>query len=389
MVRLKSKREKKFMPDHNRQRPTAGSRHLPGWSFVLASVVLVLTMVGGAVASASTAATRKAPKIQLPKEPFPGVMVNTTKFKKKPPYTIGFADAALTNSFLVMEYAEFKWGVASEHGLVKPVFTNAEATVTKQIGDIDSLLTQHVNAIILNATDSSALCPSIAKAESQGVPVFVVERAVNCSTYTQFLNDRDDQDGYLQGEFVANRLHGKGNVVVVGGHQGNGATEQEVDAGESVLKQYPGIHILTTIFATYTPSKCEQEMRPVLARYPSIQAIESISGNQGIGCYQAVRQAGRLKTIKAWTGDTANAWMKIVAQTHIASVFTPIPVKVGYYAVIEAVKALEGKPIPKDFIVPKPTITSANVKSFARLSYPTGWWYTGGMPCKYTPYCKK
>jgi ribose transport system substrate-binding protein len=366
-------------------------RRTPKWATALAALLLGLAWAGGGVASATTHGGHKAaqPKITLPKEPFLGVTVNTSKFKKKPPYTIAFADAGLTNSFLVMEYAEFKWGVGSEHGLVKPIFTNAEATVTKQIGDIDSLLTQHVDAIILNATDASALCPSITKAESQGVPVFVVERAVNCSTYTEFLNDRDDQDGYLQGEFVASRLHGKGNVVVVGGHQGNGATEQEVDAGESVLKHYPGIHILTTIFATYTPSKCEQEMRPVLARYPSIQAIESISGNQGIGCYNAVKQAGRVSQIKAWTGDTANAWMKVVARTHIASDFTPIPVKVAYYAVRQAVKALEGKPIPKDFIVPKPNITSANVQHFARMNYPTGWWYTGGMPCSYTPYCKK
>ena len=354
----------------------------------LAVVLLALSWVGGGAASAS-AARHKNHKLTLPKEPFIGVTVNTSKFKKNPPYTIAFADAGLTNSFLVMEDAEFNWGVASEHGLVKPVFTNAQGTVTKQIGDIDSLLTQHVDAIILNATDASALCPSITKAVSQGVPVFVVERAVNCSTYTEFLNDRDNQDGYLQGEFVAKALHGKGNVVVVGGHQGNGATEQEVDAGKSVLKHYKGIHVLTTIFATYTPSKCEQEIRPVLARYPSIQAIESISGNQGIGCYNAVRQAGRVKQIKAWTGDTANAWLKIVAKTHIHSDFTPIPVKVGYYAVRQAVKALEGKPIPKDFIVPKPKITSANVKKFAKMNYPTGWWYTGGMPCSYTPYCKK
>jgi|GEM_PF-3566635 len=370
--------------------PKSGAnRHRPLrlWTMLFVSAFLILSWVGGGVASAASSQHKKQ-KLTLPKEPFLGVMVNTSKFKKSPPYTIAFADAGLTNSFLVMEDAEFKWGVASEHGLVKPVFTNAEGTVTKQISDIDSLLTQHVDAIILNATDSSALCPSITKAVSEGVPVFVVERAVNCSTYTEFLNDRDNQDGYLQGEFVAKTLHGKGNVVVVGGHQGNGATEQEVDAGKSVLKHYKGIHVLTTIFATYTPSKCEQEMRPVLARYPSIQAIESISGNQGIGCYDAVRQAGRVKQIKAWTGDTANAWLKIVAKTHIHSDFTPIPVKVGYYAVRQAVKALEGKPIPKDFIVPKPNITSANVKHFAKMNYPTGWWYTGGMPCSYTPYCK-
>ena len=357
----------------------------------LAAAVILPTAVGaaGAQRAPRTSRAQFTPvNIPIPKEPFLGVMVNTTKFKTKPPYKIAFADAALGNSFLVMEYAEFKWGVASENGLVKPVFTNANGSVSQQIADIENLITQHVNAIILNATDTSALCPSIAKAEAANIPVFVVERAVSCTDYTQFVNDRDDQNGYLQGEFVANRLQGKGNVIIVGGQEGNGATVQEVDAIEKVFSYYPGIHVLTTIYANYLPGTCEQEMRPLLARYPSIQAIDSISGNQGVGCYDAVAQAGRVNQIKAWTGDDANAWLKLVAKTHIPSAITPIPVKVGYYAVREAVLALEGKPIPKDFIVPKENITSANIDQYARPSYPDGWWYTGGMPCKYDPYCK-
>lgn len=324
---------------------------------------------------------------KMPTEPDLGVMVNTTKYKTSPPYKIGFADAGLGNSFLTMEYAEFKWGVASEHGLVKPVFANANGSISQQISDVEDLLAQHVNAIILNATDPNALCPSIQKAISQNVPVFVVERNVNCTTYTEFLNDRDDQDGYLQGAYVAQRLHGQGNVVIIGGIQGSGATVQEVGAIEHELKKYPKIHILTVQYANYLPGTCETEMRAILAKYPSIQAIDSISGNQGVGCYDAVKQAGRVSQIKAWTGDDANGWLKIVEQTHIPSIITPIPVKVGYYAVRQAVKALQGQAIPKDFIVPKENITAQNIGQYARLNYPDGWWYSGGMPCQYDPYC--
>lgn len=324
---------------------------------------------------------------QMPAEPFSNINVNTAAFKTKPPYTIAFADAGLQNSFLVMEYAEFKWGVAAEHGLVKPVFTNANGSINQQIADIENLLTQHVNAIILNATDSTALCPTIAKAVAQHVLVFVVERAVNCGDYTQFLNDRDDQDGYLQGAYVEQRLHGKGNVVIIGGQEGNGATVQEVSAIEQEFHGHPGIHVLTVQYANYLPSTCEQEMRAILVKDPSIQAVDSISGNQGVGCYDAVKQAGRVGQIEAWTGDDANGWLKVVNEAHIPSIITPIPVKVGYWAVIEAVKALEGQTIPKDFIVPKENITSANISQYARSSYPDGWWYSGGMPCRYDPFC--
>lgn len=370
-----------------------GSR--PHWRLlgIAAAFALLATACGtSGSAQSGTPSTTTQSKFTfvpptMPAEPDLGVTVDTSKFKSTPPYRIGFADAGLGNSFLTMEYAEFKWGVASENGLVQPLFTNANGSINQQIADVENLLAQHVNAIILNATDPNALCPSIQKAVSQNVPVFVVERNVNCTTYTQFLNDRDDQDGYLQGAYVAQRLQGQGNVVIIGGIQGSGATVQEVNAIEHELSKYPKIHVLTVQYANYLPGTCETEMRGILAKYPSIQAIDSISGNQGVGCYDAVKQAGRVSQIKAWTGDDANGWLKIVSETHIPSIITPIPVKVGYYAVREAVKALQGQPIPKDFIVPKENITAANISQYAKPSYPDGWWYSGGMPCGFDPYC--
>lgn len=366
-----------------------GIRGLLGVTAV--AVATILTTGGVPVAAGSSAGSASHRFVFYPPKVPPQygvhIMVNTKPYQRKPPFIIGYADASLSNSWRIMAKAEVEWGISLTHGLAKLVYTNANNSTSQQIADVEDLLARHVDAIILAATNTSALCPSIAKAVAQHVPVLILERAVSCRSYTEFINDRDNDNGYLQGAWVAQRLHGHGNVVIIGGQQGNGATIDEVDNALKILHRYPGIHVLTTQYADYEPGKCKEIMQALLARYPKIDAVESISGNQGVGCYDAVKAAGRVSQIKAWTGDDANGWMKIVARTHIPSIMTPIPVDAGKYAVLQAVKILEGKPVPEDFIVPKPNITPENIAHYVKFNRPDEWWWSGGLPCKFDPYC--
>lgn len=325
----------------------------------------------------------------MPDYPDSKVMVDTAPFKKDGPWVIGYADASLANSWRIMAKASVDWGIAKTGGKATLAYTNANDSAAKQIADIEDLLTQKVDAIILAATDPNALCPSIDKAVKQGVPVLILERDVNCKGYTTFLNARNVQNGLLQGAYVADKLGGKGDVVIIGGIQGMGSTVTTIDAMNKVFERYPDIKVVATEYADYQPAKCKQAMNALLTRFDKIDAVISISGNQGVGCFEAVKQAGRVEEVKAWTGDDANGWMKIVAQEKIPSIITPIPTYSGMHAVEEAVKILSGEQVPRDFLVPKPSINSDNIGEFAKMDRPDEWWYPAGLPCEYDPYCKK
>jgi len=331
----------------------------------------------------------KALEVTLPDHPDAKVMIDTSKFKRKGPYTIGYADASLSNSWRIMAKAEVEYGIALSKGEAKLAYTNANDSTSKQIADIEDLLSQHVDAIILGATDVNALCPSIDKALAQNVPVIILERLVNCKDYTQFIDDRNDDNGLLQGAYIVDKLKGKGNIVVIGGVEGSGATIEEVNGIKKQIAGHPDIKVLAVEYASYQPAKCKQLMQALITRYPQIDAIASISGNQGVGCYDAVKAVNRVGQIKAWTGDDANGWMKIVAQTKIPSIITPIPTYAGKYAVLEAVKILKGEQAAKDFLVPKPEITADNIDKFAKIDRPDEWWYSEDLPCNLDPYCKK
>jgi ribose transport system substrate-binding protein len=341
-----------------------------------------------AMLSLGTASIAQAVEVKLPDHPDAKVMVDTTKYKKSPPFTIGYADASQSNSWRIMAKAQVEYGISLTNGEAKLVYTNANDDTNKQIADIEDLLAQHVDAIILGATDVNALCPSIDKAIAQNVPVIILERLVNCKNYTQFIDDRDDDNGLLQGGYIVDKLGGKGDIVIIGGVEGNGATIEEVNGIKKMLKG-TDIKVLAVEYASYQPAKCKQIMQTLLTRYPEIDAVASISGNQGVGCYDAVKAANRVSQVKAWTGDDANGWMKIVEREKIPSIITPIPTYAGKYAVLQAVAILKGEKVARDFLVPKPDINSDDIQKFAKQDRPDEWWYSEDLPCKFDPYCKK
>ena len=354
-----------------------------------AKVKLVAICGAAALALGLASQAARALNVTLTEHPDAKVMVDTANFKRNAPYTVGYADASLSNSWRIMAKAEVEYGISLTKGEAKLAYTNANDSTNKQISDIEDLLAQHVDAIILGATDVNSLCPSIDKALAQKVPVIILERLVNCKNYTQFIDDRNSDNGLLQGAYIVDKLGGKGNIVIIGGIEGSGATIEEVDGIKKMIEG-TSIKVLSVEYASYQPAKCKQIMQTLLTRYPEIDAVVSISGNQGVGCYDAVKAANRLDKIKAWTGDDANGWMKIVQQQKIPSIITPIPTYAGKYAVLEAVKILKGdQDVPKDFLVPKPDINGDNIDKFAKQDRPDEWWYSEDLPCQFDPYCKK
>lgn len=328
----------------------------------------------------------------LDPEPGVDVPVDTSAFKKPDgePLSIGYADSSLSNSFRIMAKAETEYGISQIPGATL-VYTNADDSTPKQIADMDDLITQNVDAIILAATDTKALCPSIAKAEAAGIPVLIQERAVDCvDDYTTFLSLNAPALGAYQMEYVAQRLGGKGKIAIISGIPGVGHTVAVEGAYKKVLENYPDIEVVDTQYAEYDPTKGREMTGAILTAHPDLDAVVGISGNLGIGVFQAVQDAGMVDQMKAWVGDDANGWMLIQADNNLPSMTVPYPVSVGSVAVETAAKILKGEQVMQTTEVPwitSPEDFSANIKDYANPDRPDEWWYND-MPCAFDPFCK-
>ena len=172
---------------------------------------------------------------------------DTAKFKKAPPYTIGFSNAGLGDSWRVVGLHSLEKAAHDHADVVKKLLiTDAGHDDAKQIADIQDLVSRGVDLLIVSANTSQALDPAVSQATQRGIPVVMVDRRVDSDNFVTFVTASDAMMGRLFAQWIVEKLHGKGNVIILGGQAGSSPNENRVKPAMQVFGAYPGIKILDT-----------------------------------------------------------------------------------------------------------------------------------------------
>jgi ribose transport system substrate-binding protein len=285
------------------------------WSAVCVAVALALAVsaCGSSVAGSgggssgggssgggsADAATSKVPValVGTPKQQV--TMASVCKGSKKD-LNVGFSWGFEANGWRKEVLAELM-NQAKQCPLIKKVTVEtSNFNLQTQISQINSLVSQGANPIIVMTDGGPGLVPAMQKAVQAGVTVmafadgttFPAKPGVDDYASTTEIDQTWGQDW---GEWVAKVLHGKGNVVTLGGPAGNPITISEYSGFNQVLKKYPGIHDLTPTPAVtnWDPAMAQQAMAGLLTKYHTINAVVTDYGATALAAWRAFQAANR------------------------------------------------------------------------------------------------
>jgi ribose transport system substrate-binding protein len=178
-------------------------------------------------------------------------------------------------------------------------YANGEGNTQKAISDINSLVAQGVTAIVEFPDAGEAMLPALTKAYQAGaivVPYRVFPGGKAGQNYTAYISTDFTSAGVLWGNDVANALHGKGNVVFLGGPPANSQSLAEYQGLQSVFKKYPGIHLLGQSpynVTNWDPALTQQVVASLLSKYPTIDAVVSDFGTALAASFPEFQKADR------------------------------------------------------------------------------------------------
>jgi ribose transport system substrate-binding protein len=113
---------------------------------------------------------------------------------------------------------------------------------TEQIQDLQNLISQGVNAIIVNPSDREKLNPVIQQATQKGIVVVAVDQAVTEPTAYVASNDQVAY-GRLGAQWLADKLGGKGSVLYMRGIDGVPADSDRDTGFQEVMAKHPEIKV--------------------------------------------------------------------------------------------------------------------------------------------------
>lgn len=208
------------------------------------------------------------------------------------PYVIYLSNNFMGNDWRqqMIRSAEIAVAKGPLAGRVELRIEQAEGTVQAQINSINNIIRQKPDAILIDAASQTALNPTVRRACDQGILVISFDQTLTEPCAYALSVDWDFIPRVLA-EWIAEKLDGKGNVIIDRGLAGYEASIATTKATEEVFANYPGIKIVGYFNGDFAPGPEQAGVAALLAANPQVDAVANMA--YGTGAMQALKDADR------------------------------------------------------------------------------------------------
>ena len=278
-------------------------------------------------------------------------LFDAAKFKKAPPYVVGFSNASISNAWRVAFLQGIEWAAAQHRDEIKRlIVTDANDDPTKQISDIQDLLNQDIDILVVSPATEDALDPVVGRAFKSGMPVILVDRKVKTpGNYVSFVTASDTALGRISAQWLVEKLGGSGNIVMLPGMAGTSPAERRIAAAREVFGQHPGIKVLAMEYTNWNPAQGKTVMSALIQRFGhKIGGVWCDSGLQGSGSLEAFIAAGyKPGEIPPHTGGDLNQMYQTVVKYKVPHIGIDYSPSMGIRAITVALDVLHGAGVPR------------------------------------------
>jgi ribose transport system substrate-binding protein len=169
-------------------------------------------------------------------------------------------------------------------------------TADKQITQLEAFATKKVDAVVILAMESKPVTPAAKKLKEQGIFIVNVDRGFTEPIADIFLAGDNKKFGQMSAEFMAKKLNGKGNILILEGATTTVNTDR-VNGAKEVWAKNPGIKVLASVAADWNQQKAQDVMQTLLTTHKQVDAIWAQDDDMAIGAEKALKAAGRDKGI--------------------------------------------------------------------------------------------
>lgn len=230
----------------------------------------------------------------------------------------------------------------------------------RQIQDIESLIKKKVDLLIVAPNEAEAITPVIEKVYDAGIPVILVDRKINSEKYTAYVGADNYEIGRMAGEYIADRLKGKGRVIEIAGLKGSTPAVERHRGMVEALKAAPDVQVIASVEAGWFQQKAGEVMDSLLDVYPQVDLVFAQNDRMAIGAYEKARQKKRAGQIAFVGVDAVTDGVESVAGGRLDATF--IYPTGGDKVMQVAMAILRGEPYQRENILSTALVNRANAR---------------------------
>ncbi|MBD3549750.1 substrate-binding domain-containing protein [Streptomyces sp. JV180] len=275
---------------------------------------------------------------------------------------VGMSLSTLNNPFFV-QMKEGAQAEAEKAGVDLTV-TDAQNDASQQANQLQNFTSSGVSSIIVNPVDSDAVGPGVRSANKADIPVVAADRGVNKAETATLVASDNVAGGRLAADALADKLGGKGSIVILQGTAGTSASRERGAGFAEGIKAYPGIKVVAKQPADFDRTKGLDVMTNLIQSHPGVTGVFAENDEMALGAVKALgSKAGTSVSVVGFDG-TPDGLTAVEAGTLYASVAQQ-PAELGRIAVRNAIKAAKDEKVEDTVKVPVKVVTRKNVVDFS------------------------
>ena len=243
----------------------------------------------------------------------------------------------------------------------------ADDDPAKQQSQIETFVSQKVDAIILNPVDKVQSAAAVDIAHKAGIPVITINTKSDSPNVTAHVGSDDVDAGRLQMERLLSVAPKNAKVAYVDAVLGHSAQVFRSQGYNEVLSKHKDVQLLVHDTANWSGEEALRLVENWLQTYPQIDVIAAQADVILSGVITAVENAGLGGKILLGGMDCDMPIMEKIKAGIVDNSIWQDGVGQGENALRLAIDAAKGKPV-SDFIIPYEVCTAGNVDTYIAMA---------------------
>lgn len=268
---------------------------------------------------------------------------------------IGLSISTQNNPFFVT-LAEGAKKAAKQAGVPLTV-VDASDDATKQVSDIEDLVSKNVSVLIVNPVDSDAVTGAVEAAIAKGVRVISVDRVVNGVDIDCQIASDNVAGAELATQYIVDTLGENVKTAELVGTSGASAAIDRSQGFHNIADKK--LKVVASQTADFDRTQGMTVMENMLQADSSIQAVFAGNDEMALGAVEAI--SGAKKDVLVVGFDATDDAIEAIRQGRMSATIAQQPDLIGSTAVENAIRLTKGESIPKEIPVEVTLITKDTV----------------------------
>lgn len=234
---------------------------------------------------------------------------------------------------------------AAEEAGYELEIASADNDATRQVDQVQNLITKDIGALIFTSQDSTAADAGTKAANDAGVPVIALDQKPESDSTAEiqtFIATDSVDAAYQLCTWMFDQFGNEGEVAILQGPLGSTAELQRTEGCQKALDENPGVEDVAWESAGWDETQAFEKSQNILTAHPNLKAIVGESDAMAMGAAKAAEQAGRTGLVFGGIDGFPTMFESIESGLTQATMAQQ-PYMMGQMAVADAIKIIEGE----------------------------------------------